>query len=522
VTIQDDVSAHSVQAAVRSAAGTFGHRPAVGLPGALQSFAQTYERVLRLASALEGVGVGPGGRVGILASNGPWYFELYFAVCEAGMVETPLNLRLTLSELTRYADRIRPEIVLVTADHVARARSLQANVPSIRHLIGIGDGHGLEFDYERLLAAAKPYERPLRATNELVLLAPTSGTSGEAKAVIHTQSTTAAGYGPLVDTFEIGPDCHVVTGLAMHFASAYAGWTMSFAAGAQHTIMPTFDPAGWVDLVEQVGGTHGFLAPTAVYMIMDGRIDLQRLRVLRYLSLGGAPCDHTRLRALTDALGERLAIQFGMTELGAATVLLGKEFVGADGTLSPRHRSIGRPVRGVEVRLVADNGAVLEPGSGQPGELEFRGAVVSAGYLEDPEATAASRSGRWFRSGDVATIDEAGFAYIVDRKKDLIVSGGINIAPLEVEHVIGSHPAVSAVGVFGVTDRTYGEAVHAAVVVAPGASVSEEELIAWCRDRLASVKKPRSISFVDSLPISSTGKLLRRELRASFATPPRP
>lgn len=503
-----------MQAAFRRSAEKFASHPAVGLPGRMQSFAQTYDRTLRLASALEMLDARPQTRVAILASNGPWYFELHFAAAEAGFVGVPVNARFTLSEQHRYLGRVNPEILLVTTEYAARGRDLQTLVPSIHHLIGIGAGHGLPLDYELLLAKADPNEHPLRDVDELAMISATSGTSGQPKAVEHTQRTTASAYGPLIERFEINEDSHFVTGLAMYFATAYAGWTASFIAGAKHTIMPTYSPRGWVELVRETGATHGFLGPTPVYMIMDAGIDLDLLSGLRYLSMGGSLCDPSRLCALTKALGERVAIQLSMTELGAGTVLLGREYLDADGTLNPRHRSAGRPLAGLDVRVVDDRGE--RSAAGAEGELELRGPMVSPGYLGDEAANREARDGEWFRTGDVARIDEDGFVYIVDRKKDLIVSGGINIAPSEIEQVLMAHPAVAAAGVCGVSDPTYGEAVHAAVILRDGADLRGDDLMAWCRDHLASVKKPRAIVVVDELPVSSTGKLLRRQLRAQF------
>jgi acyl-CoA synthetase (AMP-forming)/AMP-acid ligase II len=504
----------SIQAAVRRSAELFGDRPAVGLPGRLQSFAQTYDRTQRLVAALEGLGAQPGSRIAILASNGPWYFELHFAAAEGGLVEVPVNGRFTLSEQRKYLTRIDPEILLVTSEYVMRAEELQTLVPSIRHVIGIGAGHGLTLDYDTLLERADPSEPPLRDVDELLVISATSGTSGQSKAVQHTARTTATGYAPLIERFEIDEDAHFVTGMAMYFATAYSGWTASFIAGAKHTIMPAYSPSGWVDLVEQSRGTHGFLGPTPVYMIMDAGIDLGRLRGLRYLSMGGASCDPSRLRSITDALGQRVAIQLSMTELGVGTALLGHEYLNTDGTLHPRHRSSGRPIPGLEARTVDELGAPSAVGT--EGELEFRGPVVSPGYLGDTVANDEAHHDDWFRTGDVARIDEDGYVFIVDRKKDLIVSGGINIAPSEIEQVLMAHPAVAAAGVCGVADSTYGEAVHAAVALRKGAEASTDELMSWCREHLASVKKPREIVVVDQLPMSSTGKLLRRQLRAQF------
>lgn len=504
----------SVQVATRCAVDRYGSRPAVGLPNQLQSFNQTYDRSLRLGAALEDLGAAPGARIALLAGNGPWYFELYFACCEFGFVEVPVNGRFTPGEQRRFLSAIGPEILLASAENAARATELQSAVPTIRQLIGIGEGHGLGLDYERLLAGARPAQPSLRDVDELVLISATSGTSGDAKAVMHSQRTTASAYAPLVERFGIGDDSHFVTGLAMYFATAYAGWTASFMTGAQQTLLPSFSPTGWVEMVETTAATHGFLGPTPVNMIMDAGIDLRRLRRLRHLSMGGAASDPTRLRALADVLGSRVALQLSMTELGAGTVLLGSEFVTADG-LGPRHRSVGLPVSGLQTRTVGADGTPLPPGADLAGELQVCGPMVSPGYLDEVRSATAN-PGDWFDTGDVAVIDGEGFVFIVDRKKDLIVSGGINIAPSEIERTLLAHPAVSAAGVCGVPHRVYGEAVHAAVTVRPGADATVEELMEWCGKHLASVKKPRSIVFVDELPVSSTGKLLRRVLRERY------
>jgi long-chain acyl-CoA synthetase len=506
----------SMQVTIRRAATEFGARPAFRLGDRVQSFTETLDRSLRLADALERLGCEVGSRVAIMASNGPWFPELHFACAEAGMVEVPVNLRFTPNELGTYLGRVRPEVVIASSDQVARARDSQAAVPSVRAVIGLGDAAGVaDHDYDTLLANASAHERPLRDVSEPVLVCSTSGTSGAAKAVLHTPRATATGYAPLIQRLEADSSSHFVTGLPMYFAGAYSGWTMSFVAGAMQSILPAFDARAYVDLVEAVGGTHAMLGPAPVYMIMDAGIDLDRLRSLRILSMGGAPTDPTRLRALVDALGRRVTVQYAMTEVAVATALLADDFVEPDGSFNDRHRSIGRPLAGLDVRLVDDDGAEVPFDGESRGELELAGPYVTPGYLDDPEATRAAFDGVWLRTGDVATIDADGFVTIVDRKKDLIVSGGINIAPIEVENVIAEHPDVVAAGVCGVPDPLYGEAVHAAVVRRPGSSMTEDDVVQWVTERLASVKKPRSVAFVDALPISSTGKLLRRELRAA-------
>ena len=234
-----------------------------------------------------------------------------------------------------------------------------------------------------------PEEGPIRSTDEAVMICSTSGTTGAAKAVIHTQATTASAYRPLIERFEFGEDDHMVTGLGMYFASAYAGWTFSFIAGARHTLLPSFDPRGWVEMVEATKATHGFLGPTPVYFIVDAGISLERLHSLRYLSMGGARADRDRLTGLVEVLGQRMCIQFGMTELGAGFSLLGKEFVSDDGRLLPTSESVGLPVTGLDVRVVGEDGDPVSQ-SATAGEMQLRGPMVSPGYLEGATGRAIS------------------------------------------------------------------------------------------------------------------------------------
>jgi long-chain acyl-CoA synthetase len=249
-------------------------------------------------------------------------------------------------------------------------------------------------------------------------------------------------------------------------------------------------------------------------MIMDAGIDLDQLSGLRYLSLGGSLCDPSRLCALTKALGERVAIQLSMTELGAGTVLLGREYLDADGTLNPRHRSAGRPVARLDVRVVDDRGGRYEGGA--EGELELRGPMVSPGYLGDEVANREARDGEWFRTGDVARVDEDGFVYIVDRKKDMVISGGFNVYPSEVEAVLYQHAAVGEACVFSVPDDKWGESVAAHVVLKPGTAADAAAIDAFCAERLAGFKRPRRIEFVQALQKNANGKIARKLIQAPY------
>ena len=481
----------------------------------MQSFAETHERALRLAGALESLGCGPGSRVGIMATNGPWFVELYFAVCEAGMIEVPINLRFTSAELSGYLNHVKPDVIIATPDFAVSARDVQAIVPSVRNTIGVGNGHGLEHDYEAVLARATPSERPLRDPDETVLVCSTSGTLGNAKAVRHTQCTTASGYQPLIERFEVDETSHVVTGLPMYFATAYSGWTMSFVAGAQQSLIPAFDPHGYVDLVEAVQGSPrvpraraGQLHPGRWHRTEPtdvSSISLPGWRALRPSATADTgrrarrPRGHPVRddRSLDRDIARRIRVRHSRPRAVAAPPIDRPAIRRSRRADRRRRRRTEMPFDG-EAR----------------GELELSGRYVTPGYLDNPIANAEAFDDGWLRTGDVAVIDRDRNVWLVDRKKDIIVSGGINIAPNEVEQTIGQHPDVVAVGVCGIPDRVFGEAVHASVVRASGSSLSKQDVIEWCNRYLASVKKPRSVEFVDALPVSSTGKLLRRELRA--------
>ena len=389
-------------------------------------------------------------------------------------------------------------MIIATPDLAASAREIQTYVSSVRTTIGVGHGHGLEHDYEDVLAHATPSERPLRDPDETVLVCSTSGTSGNAKAVRHTQRTTAAGYRPLIERFEVDETSHIVTGLPMYFATAYSGWTMSFVAGAQQSMIPAFDPQSYVDLVEAVQGSHAFLGPAPVNYIMDAGIDLSRLTSLRYLSMGGAPCDPGRLQTLVDALGDRVAIQYAMTEVSIATSLVGSEFITADGALSPLHRSIGRPFDGLEVRLVNEGGDEMPFDGESRGELELSGRYVTPGYLDNPTANAEAFDDGWLRTGDVAVIDRDQNVWLVDRKKDIIVSGGINIAP---ERGRADHRTAS---------RAWPQSVSAPSRTAPSVRRSTPR---WCgcRDR-------RSPNRTSSSGAAGTSRRSRNRARWSSST----
>lgn len=480
------------------------------------TYATLAERVARLASGLHGLGLRRGDRVAILALNSHQFSEWYFACASAGLVGVPLNVRFSPADLAGYSDYTGARAMIVDGRLAPLAAPILAGAHTLEHVVGFGDGHGQPVDYERLLAAAEPETLPPSDPDAPVLIAPTSGTTGVIKGAVLSQRNTFVAGLSWLSAFPLRPESRHLIALPMFFASGAPGWYLSFFVGASNVVLPRFEPAAFLDLAESGRATHAILGPAMFNQMMDQGLDVTRLRSLEVIGAGGAPFDPTRFAELRDAVGDRIMIFFGLTEVAAtATFLRPTDYVGPDGALTDRYLSVGKPWPGVELDVIADGRSVPHDGT-TVGEIVVGGPTVGLGYWEMPEATAESFRDGVLYTGDLATVDADGFVHIVDRRKDIIVSGGMNIGSVEVESTIGQHPGVAAVAVIGVPHDTWGEAVHAVVVRRPGATVDADDVIEWCRGRLASFKKPVSVDFVESLPVSATGKVLKRELRARY------
>lgn len=479
-----------------------------------EEFAQ---RVVRLANGLIGLGMRTGDRVAILSLNSHQFSEWYFACAFAGMAGVPLNVRFSPDDLAKYLDYTGTTALIVDARLVELAGPILAGARTVEHVIGYGGDHGQPIDYERLLHRGGLEPLPPSDPDAPVLIAPTSGTTGEIKGAVLSQRNTFMGGLAWLSGLPMTPQSRHLIALPMFFASGSPGWFMSFFVGASNVCVPRFDPATFLDVAESERATHVILGPALFYQMMELGLDLTRLRSLDLLGAGGAPFDPTRFVALRELVGDRIAIFFGLTEVAAtATFLRPTDYLDDTGNLTDRYLSIGKPWPGVELDVLDDAGEPVPHDGTAVGEIVIGGPTVGSGYWEMPEATAEAFRDGWHYTGDLATVDPDGFLYVVDRRKDIIISGGINVGSLDVEATIGRHPDVAAVAVIGVPHERWGEAVHAVVVRTPGSSVTAADITSWCRERLASFKKPESVEFVDELPVSPTGKVLKRELREPY------
>lgn len=477
------------------------------------TYAQHRERVLRIADGLGSqLGVGPRDRFAILALNSIEYLELYHASLLGAGVINPLNIRLAPKEIAFILGDSGSEVVFVDATFAPLVEAIRDQVECVRSVVLIGEGapDGVRIDarYDDVLAAGAPLVPDEPDEDDPATLTYTGGTTGLPKGVLHSHRTITCNIGAFLDLLDVtAGDVYGHVTPSFHAASI-GGVATAFSTGAEVAILAMFTPAGTLDLVESAGVTHIVLVPVMVRMVLDDAAYLpDRLRSLRRLGYGASPMPRGQLdRLMTDLPDCGLGQGYGMTE-GLFISSLGPEDHRAGGDCL---RSAGRPT--AIVRIEGPDGE--EAPVGTPGEVCVRSGSFMVGYWNRPEATADAFRGGWLHTGDVGYFDDEGFLYLVDRAKDMIVSGGENVYSAEVESAISTHPAVADVAVFGIPSEQWGEAVHAVVVPREGATLSAEDVIAHAREQIAGYKVPRSVEFrSEPLPVSGAGKTLKRELR---------
>lgn len=487
-------------------------RPAVYFGDAVMSFGEVGAASRRLANALHGLGLRPGDRIGLLYGNTLDGFPFDFAVIRAGLVRTPLNPRLSAREHADMLTGADIRTLVYGAGHAERAQELADAVPGLR-LLGLGDDQ-LGPDLLDLARRAPDSDPQVRAEPDDVLMNLfTSGTTGKLKAVQHTHASYAAiARNILANLIDPGPD-----GIMLHAAPlihASGTFVLPFwIRGAASAVLPGFDPAGYFAAIDRWKPTALNLVPTMIAMLVDrpeaATIDMSGVDTIHY---GASPMPGPVLQKGLDLWGPKFVQYYGQTEAPLAIAVLRKEdHVGPGG--EARWSACGRPAIDCELKLVDEDGNDAAPG--EPGEVALRAPFRMKGYLDAPELNAAMfLPGGWLRTRDVGRFDEDGFLHLVDRTSDMIVSGGYNVYPREVEDVLAAHHAVREVAVVGLPDDRWGEAVTAFVALREEST--EEILCAFARERLADYKTPKAVRFVDEIPKSAVGKPLRRALRDPF------
>ncbi len=490
-------------------------RPAVYFADQTLSFGEVGEASRRLANVLlQKVGMRPGDRIALLYGNSLNGFPFEFACTRAGLVRTPLNPRLSAREHAEMLEAAAIPVLVYGQGHADRARELADGRPGVR-LLGLGDDE-LGPDLLRL-ANDQPDRDPMVAAepDDVITNLFTSGTTGKLKAVQHTHETYAAiSRNILANLIDPGPDEIMLHAAPLIHASGT--FVLPFwMRGAASAVLPGFDPAAYFDAIAKWRPTALNLVPTMIAMLLDRpearTADMTSVSTILY---GASPMPTPVLRRGLDLWGPKFVQYYGQTEAPLAICALRKEdHVGAGA--EARWNACGRPSIDCEIRLVDEEGADVP--EGEPGEVALRAPFRMKGYLDAPELNAQTLlPGGWLRTRDVGRFDADGYLYLVDRTSDMIVSGGYNIYPREVEDVLAAHPAVREAAVVGLPDDRWGEAVTAFVVLRPDAQATEAAIIAFVRERLADYKSPKAVQFIDEVPKSAVGKPLRRALREPY------
>ena len=481
------------------------------------SYGQYADRVARLATVLRQLGMKPGDRVGMLALNSDRYLEYFYGAWWGGGVVNPVNIRWSPTEIAYSLDDCETRILLVDEQFKSVAADLKSRSKVLATLVYTGDAETPDgmLNFEQLLAQASPAADVGRAGDDLAAVMYTGGTTGFPKGVMLSHRNLASNALCYLAegvthadgrTLLIAPMFHIAIGALMH-AHAMAGGTQ--------VIVPMFTPPAALQAIQRYRPTHTLMVPTMIQLVTDHpdapQYDLASLKVMAY---GGSVISEAVLRrAMTRFPNADFVQAYGMTEIApCATYLKPGEHrdAGKPGLL----RSAGRASLINEVRIVDAAGA--EVARGIVGEVTVRGPNVMLGYWNKPEQTAAALRDGWMHTGDGGYMDSDGYLYIVDRMKDMIVSGGENVYSAEVENALSRHPAVAASAVIGIPSEQWGESVHAVVVLKPCVSATAAELSAHCRELIAGYKCPRSVEFRDALPMTGAGKIQKTELRKPY------
>ncbi|WP_397448633.1 long-chain-fatty-acid--CoA ligase [Pseudomonas sp. NA-150] len=495
---------------------------AIRYQGRSVTFAELGARVARLAGALKALGLASGDCIAMLSRNSQRYIEYSLGVPWADGVLNPVNTRWSVAEIVYSLDDSQSTLLIVDDTFKAMGETIAAQSKSIRQVIYAGDGEtppGM-LSYEALLAHAEPVEDARRSGDALLGLFYTGGTTGFPKGVMISQNNLAFASLASLSRGFFGKDAIFLHAMPMFHLADFSAMYGLLVTGGVHVVLPAFSGEAAMQAIVEEGVGELMLAPTMIQMLLDAReanpvlsdADLSSITRIVY---GASPISKALLDRACEAFPAAQFIQgYGMTELTTGGTMLDAEYHCVEHQLSGKMYSAGRPITCVELKIIDAEGREVPHGT--VGEIIVRGPNVMLGYWNNPQATAQALKEGWMHTGDGAYMDDDGFVYIVDRLKDMIVSGGENIYCAEVENAIASHPAVAQCAAIGIPSDKWGETVHAIVVLKPNSHATQDEIVELCRSRIAGYKCPRSVEFREAMPLSSVGKILKHELRKPF------
>lgn len=506
-------------------AGIVPEQEAIVSEDARFTYAEVLARVRRLAAALTRLGVGRGTRVAALAVNSHRYVESYYATAMLGGVFVPVNYRAKRPELEHMLKTADVRVLLVGERYLPAVEELRPALPALEVVIGLDGPAGRHPGYEQLVAGAPEHDEEAEVDDhDTTILMYTSGTTALPKGVMLTYHDFTAYVTANVELADGTPRGSALLCVPLYHIAGTTNMMTTLWTGRRLVLLPQFEPRDWLGVVERERVTHAFLVPTMLKKLLD-QPDLERcdLTSLDILSYGGAAMPFPVIRRAIERFPRNVGFvnAFGQTETTSTLTVLGPDDHRLEGTPEEIERrtkrliSIGRPLPDVEVQISDDDGRALPPG--EVGEIWVRTPRVMKGYAGAKESPVTEDG--WLPTRDMGWLDDEGYLFIAGRKDDMIIRGGENIAPAEVESILQSHPAVEEAAVIGVPDLEWGQRVAAFVVLRPDTQATAEQLGEFCRERLASFKKPEIVRFLPELPKNPMGKILRRELRTQFQAP---
>ncbi|MBI4287708.1 MAG: long-chain-fatty-acid--CoA ligase [Chloroflexi bacterium] len=500
-------------------------RPAVLFEGKRHTYADINESSNRLANALIALGLGKGDSIAMLQVNSPEVLQVYYATAKIGGIFVPLNFRAKEDEIAYLLQHSEAKVLFVGDRYIPLVESIRDRAPGVKHFISIWTKAKDMVLFDDFMASGSPEDvfTPVD-DNDVSLLLYTAGTTGKPKGVPITHNSFGVYVLGNVDPPD--PDKQEVNLLTvpLYHVAGFQGLLSAIYGGRTVAMMRQFEVKEWMDTVQKEKANRAMLVPTMLKRVIDdpdfAKYDLSSLKVITY-GAASMPFDVIK-KAIQVMPKVRFINAFGQTETASTITTLGTEDHVIEGTEEQKAKklrrlasSIGKPLPDVEIAIMGEDGKLLP--TGQVGEIVARGPRVMAGYWKDPEKTAKALSkDGWLHTNDVGWMDEEGYIYLSGRGDDMIIRGGENISPEEVEQVIQAHPAVEEVAVIAVPDQEYGQQPRACVALKKGAKATQEEIIEFTRTRLSSFKRPRTVVFMDELPRNAMGKVLRKACREKY------